>query len=474
MFMAVCAPHFVCFQMILRFGPAESYVLELPQEAIEEDLEEFELCDIDIKESLRQQKIMTGRTGVSMSTHVMCRIKERGGVHHTTSWIISRGERRCLSLSKVQPQVVAASSSQTIRNLAMPNVSAFLDEVMLEALVGEPLERWGVNGAMHGEIPKTSAVAGEIQAAPSHAEPKPDLMRLASNGCGFMAATGRDATGASRLRLCLRQCLPSEAKNGVVTGAFLLRLRVSSDFGHLQRPFLPVLSPPLRLASQGPAVDLPQPGHLTLEQCARVLAGDLVVNAARQVKALRSLSAGLARQNTGAPAGHRRAEETVLAAEPKRRTTREPERSSLPRRRSRTAAPAPVTKEEASQEGEESEEETRDRSLPKSPDHKPLSGGSHRPPDPDRGGGHHRERDHHTSSRAGHHRAPDKRERHRHSSGRDKRSHPGSRRRGGRKHQGLKRLALNPLLKVHRKPGPEFWELTSKRGRPFDLTHLGR
>lgn len=55
-----------------------------------------------------------------------------------------------------------------------------------------------------------------------------------------------------------------------VTGAFLLRLKVASDFETLQRPLLPVLSPPLRgsFASQGAAaIDLPHPGHLTLEQC---------------------------------------------------------------------------------------------------------------------------------------------------------------------------------------------------------------
>lgn len=35
-------------------------VLEVPPQAIEEDLEEFELCDIDIKESLRQHEIIRG------------------------------------------------------------------------------------------------------------------------------------------------------------------------------------------------------------------------------------------------------------------------------------------------------------------------------------------------------------------------------------------------------------------------------
>jgi hypothetical protein len=40
-----------------------------------------------------------------------------------------------------------------------------------------------------------------------------------------------------------------------VTGAFLLRLKVARDFEALQRPLLPVLSPPLRgsFASQGVA-----------------------------------------------------------------------------------------------------------------------------------------------------------------------------------------------------------------------------
>lgn len=52
---------------------------------------------------------------------------------------------------------------------------------------------------------------------------------------------------------------------GTVPGAFLLRVRVAND-ANVQRPFLPVLSPPLRWASS-PWTDLPDPGHLTLEQC---------------------------------------------------------------------------------------------------------------------------------------------------------------------------------------------------------------
>eukprot|EP00434_Breviolum_minutum_P014213 symbB.v1.2.012532.t2/scaffold819.1/size162441/3 len=49
-----------------------------------------------------------------------------------------------------------------------------------------------------------------------------------------------------------------------VIGAALLHIFVARDFQGLSRPMLPVLSPPLQLK---PEVQLPHPGHLTLEQC---------------------------------------------------------------------------------------------------------------------------------------------------------------------------------------------------------------
>ena len=97
---------------------------------------------------------------------------------------------------------------------------------------------------------------------------------------------------------------------------------------------------------------------------ARVLAGDLAVTAARQVKALRSLSSGLARVAGGPSAGTGRAEVPVPAAEPKRRAEQpHTGRDSLPRRRAPLPPPPLPPKEEESEEGEESEEETRDRSV---------------------------------------------------------------------------------------------------------------
>eukprot|EP00435_Cladocopium_sp_Y103_P017321 s2074_g4.t1 len=114
-------------------------------------------------------------------------------------------------------------------------------------------------------------------------------------------------------------------------------------------------------------------------QGARLLASDLVVNAARQVRALRSLSAGLARSGSQVSAGVSLAE--APATEPKRRSgprtaPREDHRASLPRRRASATPQKPVAKTEVSEdEGGESEEEERDPSPAKSPDHKPLGGG---------------------------------------------------------------------------------------------------
>ena len=210
---------------------------------------------------------------------------------------------------------------------------------------------------------------------------------------------------------------------------------------------------------------------------ARLLASDLVVNCARQVRALRSLSAGLARQeSTRGSAG---------SAVPRPREgsrERADHRSSLPRRRSQEAVP-PKEEEESGgeEEGSESEEEPerrRRRERSRTPLKKPHEG-DRRPPEPDgpppglRSIGT-------TLSRADEGAPPAGRKRS-HTRGRDsgqhrsgRRKNRGSTRRGGRKHQRLHRLALNPTKTVHRRLQGSVLELTSSQPGATDLGRLGR
>ena len=117
-------------------------------------------------------------------------------------------------------------------------------------------------------------------------------------------------------------------------------------------------------------------------QGARRVANDLVVNAARQVRALRSLSAGLARESgpTGG-AGETRAPKRAASED------RREERKSLPRRRSSGHA-APKEEQESEEEedaAEETDEEDRRRRSKRSPEGPERSRGGHRrPPEPDR------------------------------------------------------------------------------------------
>ena len=196
---------------------------------------------------------------------------------------------------------------------------------------------------------------------------------------------------------------------------------------------------------------------------ARLLANDLLVSTARQVKALRSLSAGLVRDaEHSRPAGSSRASLSVEVAAP------EDKRESLPRRRS-GAPPPPAPKEEEESVEERGESEEDESPLPPSPTLRPLSGGDRRPPEPDESAGHRREekrrRPHERSSRHG------DRSGHSHS---DHKRVRRSGHRGGRKHQRLHRLATDPGLVVHRKPSAAFWELQSQRADALDFGQLGR
>lgn len=208
---------------------------------------------------------------------------------------------------------------------------------------------------------------------------------------------------------------------------------------------------------------------------ARRLAADLVVNAARQVRALRSLSAGLARE-TGPPGSAGKA----VAPQRRRSREREPERPSLPRRRSEGAVrrKEELESEEEEAEVEESEEDEerrrRDRRSPDPPERDRR--GHHRPPEPDgppppgttsiskslrRADGHHsagtQDSTGHTKRRrSGHH--------HEHK----------PTRRAGRKHKRLKRLAENPGLVVHRQLSQDFLKLATSEPGALDLGRLGR
>ena len=91
---------------------------------------------------------------------------------------------------------------------------------------------------------------------------------------------------------------------------------------------------------------------------ARRLANDLVLTAARQTRALRSLAAGLVRQ-ADAERGAGRSEGTRRSRSPERdRAGRE----SLPRRRAEEATSAKAEQESEEEEPEETDEEERRRS----------------------------------------------------------------------------------------------------------------
>ena len=209
---------------------------------------------------------------------------------------------------------------------------------------------------------------------------------------------------------------------------------------------------------------------------ARLLASDLVVNCARQIRALRSLTAGLARQEV-------QRERAGSAAARPRETSREKadHRSSLPRRRSRDAVPAKEEEESLDDEGSESEEEPerkRRRERSRTPIRK-SHGGDRRPPEPEgpppglRSIGATLSRAETPRESAGRKRSHGSRRESGHrTSGRRKTR--GSNRRGGRKHKRLYRLALNPTKNIHRGIKGLALELTSLQPGATDLSRLGR
>ena len=207
----------------------------------------------------------------------------------------------------------------------------------------------------------------------------------------------------------------------------------------------------------------------------RALANDLVINTTRQVRALRSLGAGLAAEaKSGGRAGTRRAHPPATAA-PRRSEPppAERERSEL-RRRKPPLPPGPPpghAKREEPEDDVDSEEEEEEEEEPVLDSPREGAEPKRRPPGPDspsRGGHKSRHRD--RSRTAGHGRARDTSPGHRerrssHQTSR-RSGHHGRRehkptRRGGRKHQRLRRLVDNPWQVVHRKATGSLLELSS-------------
>lgn len=210
----------------------------------------------------------------------------------------------------------------------------------------------------------------------------------------------------------------------------------------------------------------------------RSVAADLVVSCVRQVRALRNLGAGISRAaarggGTGSlppSAGSGLAEVRAPSTTPK--SAGAAPRETLPRRRSRSEAPPPPTvksEESDDREGEEETEEEEEEDEPRieetpHPAHRSLGGGDRRPPEPERSP----QRSHSVRNSADTGRAGS-RERHRDHHRREERAQDhtrSKRRRGGRKHQRLYRLAEDPNLRVHRKPAEDFWALgAASQGR---------
>lgn len=198
---------------------------------------------------------------------------------------------------------------------------------------------------------------------------------------------------------------------------------------------------------------------------ARVIAGDIQVNAARQIKALRGLGAGLQRAGS-TEAGPGRARLPTPPRAPPR--VAEDDRWALPRGRSREPC-LKEAKEEASADDELEEEGEPVDTSPERDGPDRRGDGHRRQPEPDRlprtSGA-----DHHRASRG----ADKRRASPRRGEKRSGREHRGlhkkrrtGRHRGGRKHQRLSRLAQDPNRLVHRKPGHEFWAVSSLRGDPI-------
>lgn len=206
----------------------------------------------------------------------------------------------------------------------------------------------------------------------------------------------------------------------------------------------------------------------------RAVASDLIVNTTRQVRALRSLGAGLSRAppEAGSPRASTLAGGSRAEARTELKEARRDYRPELPRKRSRSARRSKEEVETAEEDEEEEEEEEEEPS----PHHRPVKGSDRRPPEPE--GPPPGRKSEAVRGTAGKSRAGPP-TRHRDDRERRRRGDQHSRRRtrrAGRKHQRLHRLARNPWLVVHRKQSSEALRLSIEEGGRAHLErgiHLG-
>ena len=219
----------------------------------------------------------------------------------------------------------------------------------------------------------------------------------------------------------------------------------------------------------------------------RAVAADIVINCTRQIRALRSLGAGISRDHPSAGPGRADlAGASRASGEPLLRAGPREGRASLPRRRSEAPPPPPRlsprrrTKEEPIErrpepelDDEESEEEEAGSPDPPVRTRKPDP--KDPPPEPELPPreGHHRSSHHRSKAdnRRSRERTRDRRDNRSSRRGRERTRSGKKTHRAGRKHQRLARLAKNPLLRIHRKATDSFLSLSTLAQ---DRTHLER
>ena len=213
----------------------------------------------------------------------------------------------------------------------------------------------------------------------------------------------------------------------------------------------------------------------TWQPAYRRIAQDLVISVARQIRAIRSVAAGVsstvAQQVTertkAATADRSRAK--VETSDLREEASPVDHREDLPRRRTTQpkVLPKPDTRsagqsDETSDEEEETDVESTSKGKRKAspapdPDHRPIKEPKRKPPDPD-------SRQHRPQAERGKQDKPPPdslvlKGRAESSQGHRKEDRRRRRHRAGRKHQRHYRLLEDPTLRVHHKPGEDFFAL---------------
>ena len=196
-------------------------------------------------------------------------------------------------------------------------------------------------------------------------------------------------------------------------------------------------------------------------QPCRELATEFLVNTARQVRALRNLSANLVpKADQGSRSGAKRPEEDPKAVERpalQRKRPHSPTRGASAKSTGTPKRAVQPTEEESSSEGSG---ETEELAVPED-SHAPLTSGDNRkPPEPD-------------GAPPGYKESKDKeprreRRRHHHHKKEDHpwRQHTKKPHRAGRKHQRLARATVDPFQRIHRKIPSSFFDIRlSDQGR---------